>query len=59
MKKDCYDFIISTEKLPNQHKDVIYVSPLIKEQDKENIEAYIKEVKVKNYLKNYYKKEHL
>ncbi|WP_157450969.1 PTS sugar transporter subunit IIA, partial [Clostridium sp. ATCC 25772] len=25
-----------------QHKDVIYVSPLIKDQDKENIEAYIK-----------------
>lgn len=42
MKKNCYDFIISTEKLPNQHKDVIYVSPLIKDQDKENIEAYIK-----------------
>ena len=42
MEKNCYDFIISTEKLPNQHKDVIYVSPLIKEQDKENIEAYIK-----------------
>ncbi|MCG4731954.1 hypothetical protein, partial [Phocaeicola vulgatus] len=24
MEKNCYDFIISTEKLPNQHKDVIY-----------------------------------
>lgn len=42
MKKNCYDFIISTEKLPNQNKNVIYISPLIKEQDKENIEAYIK-----------------
>jgi transcriptional antiterminator len=46
-KKDCYDFIISTEKLPNQSKDIIYVSPLIKDQDQENIETYIKRSKSK------------
>lgn len=46
-KKDCYDFIISTEKLPNQSKDIIYVSPLIKNQDQENIETYIKRSKSK------------